>query len=76
MLPVEKAIGEKLRNDGPCCFDEVVTGLPNFRARPPKEGKNFKTPIPKEWQDAVTATGKERVLMDDGLLDLIWPDKQ
>ena len=39
MLPVEKAIGEKLRNDGPCCFDEVVTGLPNFRARPPRKAR-------------------------------------
>lgn len=29
MLPVEEAIIEKLRS-GPCCFDEVVTGLPNF----------------------------------------------
>jgi hypothetical protein len=30
MLPVEEAIMEKLRS-GPCCFDEVVTYLPNFR---------------------------------------------
>jgi len=30
MLPLEEAIVEKLRNEGPCCFDEVVTGLPNF----------------------------------------------
>jgi hypothetical protein len=30
MLPLEEAIVEKLRNDGPCCFDEVVAGLPNF----------------------------------------------
>jgi hypothetical protein len=30
MLPVEEAIVEKLRNDGPCLFDEVVTGIPNF----------------------------------------------
>lgn len=29
MLPIEEAIIEKLRS-GPCCFDEVVTGLPNF----------------------------------------------
>ena len=29
MLPIEDAIIEKLRS-GPCCFDEVVTGLPNF----------------------------------------------
>jgi hypothetical protein len=29
MLPIEEAILEKLRS-GPCCFDEVVTGLPNF----------------------------------------------
>lgn len=30
MLPVEEAIVEKLRNDGPCCLDDVVTGFPNF----------------------------------------------
>ena len=30
MLPVEEAIVEKLRNDGPCCFDEVVMSLPKF----------------------------------------------
>lgn len=31
MVPVEEAILEKLRNAGPCCFDEVVAGLPDFR---------------------------------------------
>lgn len=30
MMPIEEAILEKLRSD-PCSFDEVVTGLPNFR---------------------------------------------
>jgi len=29
MLPIEEAILDKLRS-GPCCFDEVVTSLPNF----------------------------------------------
>ncbi len=29
MLCIEEAIMEKLRS-GPCCFDEVVTCLPNF----------------------------------------------
>jgi hypothetical protein len=29
MQPIEEAIMEKLRS-GPCRFDEVVTGLPNF----------------------------------------------
>jgi hypothetical protein len=27
---LDEAIVEKLRKDGPCCFDEVVTSLPNF----------------------------------------------
>jgi len=27
---LEEAIVEKLRNDGLCCFDDVVAGLPNF----------------------------------------------
>ena len=27
---LEEAIVEKLRSDGPCCFDDVVAGLPNF----------------------------------------------
>lgn len=30
MQPIEEAIVEKLRNDGPCCLDEVVTKLPTF----------------------------------------------
>jgi len=30
MLPIEEAIMEKLRS-GPCCFDEIVMYLPNFR---------------------------------------------
>jgi hypothetical protein len=30
MLAVEEAIVEKLRTAGPCCFHEVLTGLPNF----------------------------------------------
>jgi len=30
MMPIEEAIIEKLRS-GPCSFDDVVTGLPNFR---------------------------------------------
>ena len=29
MLPIEEAIIEKLQS-GPCCFDDVVTGLSNF----------------------------------------------
>jgi hypothetical protein len=29
MMPIEEAIIEKLRS-GPCRFDDVVTGLPNF----------------------------------------------
>ena len=32
MLPIEEAILEKLRS-GPCCFDDIVTGFPNFRWR-------------------------------------------
>ena len=27
MLPLEEAIVEKLRKDGPCCFDDVVLHL-------------------------------------------------
>ena len=30
MMPIEEAINEKLRRSGPCCLDDVVTGLPNF----------------------------------------------
>jgi len=29
MLPIEEAILNQLQS-GPCCFDEVVTALPNF----------------------------------------------
>lgn len=30
MIHIEEAIIEKLRS-GPCCFDDIVTDLPNFR---------------------------------------------
>lgn len=30
MLSIDEAIVEKLRSDGPCCFDEVVMSLPNY----------------------------------------------
>lgn len=30
--------------------------------------------MPKEWQNA--NTGKESVIIPDGILDVIWPDKQ
>jgi hypothetical protein len=29
MTPIEQAIVEKLRENGPCCLDDVVTSLPN-----------------------------------------------
>jgi hypothetical protein len=32
MLPIEEAIIIRLRS-GPCCFDEIVTGLPDFSWR-------------------------------------------
>jgi len=31
MMPVEEAILERLRRSGPCCLDDVVAYLPNFR---------------------------------------------
>ena len=30
MLPIEEAIVEKLRANGPCSLDDVVTSLPSF----------------------------------------------
>ena len=30
MVPIEEAIVEKLRNDGPCSLDDVVTHLSRF----------------------------------------------
>jgi hypothetical protein len=30
MLSVDEAIVEKLRSDGPCCFDELVIDLPDY----------------------------------------------
>jgi hypothetical protein len=62
-------------HDGPVAF-AISAKLAGGDGKNPKGDKDFKTPIPKEWQDAATATGKERVLVPDGLLDLIWPDKQ
>lgn len=30
MLPIEKAIVEKLKENGPCSLDDVVTSLPSY----------------------------------------------
>jgi hypothetical protein len=30
MRPIEEAIVEKLRKNGPCCLDDVVTSLPSY----------------------------------------------
>lgn len=61
-------------HDGPIAF-AISAKLAGGDGKTPTEGKDFKTPIPKAWQDAVTATGKGRVLVDDSLFDLIWPNK-
>jgi len=61
-------------HDGPIAF-AICAKLAGGDGKTPQPDKDSGTPIPKEWQDAVTATGKERVLVPD-LLDLIWPDKQ
>jgi hypothetical protein len=63
-------------HDGPVAF-AITAKLTGGDGKTPKGDKGFlKTLIPKEWQDAVIATGKETVLVDDDLLELIWPDKQ
>jgi len=59
-------------HDGPIAFAICAKLAGGDGKTPPEE--DFKTPTPKEWQDAVT--GKGRVLVPDGILDLIWPDKQ
>ena len=33
MLPIEEAIVEKLRKDGPCSLDDVATHLSSFSSR-------------------------------------------
>ena len=33
LLPAEKAIVNKLRQDGPCRFEDVIMGLPKFTWR-------------------------------------------
>jgi hypothetical protein len=60
-------------HDGPIAF-AISAKLAGGDGKNPKGDKNFKPPIPKEWQEA--AAGKENVLVPDGFLDLIWPDKQ
>jgi hypothetical protein len=57
--------------DGPVAF-AISSKLAGGDGKNPKGDKDFKPPIPKEWQDA--AKGKEGVLVPDGFLDLIWPD--
>ncbi len=61
-------------HDGPIAFS-ISAKLAGGDGKTPEED-DFKTPIPKEWQDAAMATGKKRVLVSDRLFDLIWPDKQ
>ena len=55
---------------GPVAFaiqSSIAGGTPE---KPSKE-----PPIPKEWQDAATATkSKEPLLVPDGFLKLVWPD--
>lgn len=45
-------------HDGPVAF-AISAKLAGGDGKTPKGEKDFKTPIPKEWQDAVTATGKD-----------------
>ncbi len=60
-------------HDGPVAF-AISAKLAGGDGKNPKGDKDFKPPVPKEWQDATK--GKESVLVPDGFLDLIWPDKQ
>ncbi len=60
-------------HDGPVAF-AISAKLAGGDGKNPKGAKDFKPPIPKEWQDA--AKGKESVRVPDGVLDLVWPDKQ
>jgi hypothetical protein len=60
-------------HDGPVAF-AISAKLAGGDGKNSKGNKDFKPPIPKEWQDA--ATGKEGVLVPDGFLDLVWPDKR
>jgi hypothetical protein len=59
--------------DGPVAF-AISARLAGGAGKNPKGDKVFQPPIPKEWQDAVK--GKEGVLLPDGFLDLVWPDKK
>jgi len=61
-------------HDGPISL-AICAKLAGGDGKTTQPDKDSGTPIPKEWQDAVTATGKETVLVPD-LLDLIWPDNQ
>ncbi len=58
-------------HDGPIAF-AISAKLAGGDGQPPTGDG---TPIPKEWQEAATATDKEMVLVPDGVLNLIWPDK-
>lgn len=60
-------------HDGPVAF-AISAKLAGGDGKNPKGDKDFKPPIPREWQDA--AKGKDSVLVPDGFLDFIWPDKQ
>jgi len=58
---------------GPVAF-AITAKLAGGDGKNAKRDKDFKPPIPKEWQDA--AKGKEGVVVPDGFLDLVWPNKQ
>lgn len=60
-------------HDDPVAF-AISAKLAGGDGKNPKGAKDFKPPIPKEWEDA--SKGKETILVPDGILDLIWPDKQ
>ncbi len=59
-------------HDGPIAF-AISTKLAGGHGQ---SHHGDKVPMPREWQEAVTAAGKEKLRLPDGVLDVIWPDKQ
>ncbi len=58
---------------GPVAF-AISAKIAGGDGKNPEASKDLAPPIPKEWQDA--ANGNESLVVPDGFLDLIWPDKQ
>lgn len=58
---------------GPVAFT-ISGSIAGGDDKKPAEDKDYQPPIPQEWENAVK-NAKQPVLIPDGMLDAVWPDK-